>query len=57
MAWEGVSSRQKIDLSTLYGPYLALAVVMGVDMYGRLGRVIELASAGELRVEGERKVK
>ena len=53
MSWEGLSNQQRFDLSTLYGPYLALSVVMGLDMYSRLGEVI--ARAALLGVEAGKK--
>ncbi|PSS25507.1 hypothetical protein M430DRAFT_47954 [Amorphotheca resinae ATCC 22711] len=40
-----VPLQQKLDLSTLYGPYLALSAFMGIDMYGRISGVIDGAAA------------
>ncbi|KAF1982689.1 hypothetical protein K402DRAFT_362573 [Aulographum hederae CBS 113979] len=36
MSWEGFTSEDKLNLASLYVPYFALAVFMGVDMFGRL---------------------
>lgn len=36
--------QDKLDLSTLYGPYLALSAFMGLDMFFRLGSIIDKAS-------------
>lgn len=37
--WE-MSWMQKLNLTTLYGPYLALSAMMGLDMYARLNKTI-----------------
>lgn len=41
--WD-VPRQQKIDMTTLYGPYLALSAYMMVDMYLRLGKMVKTAT-------------
>jgi hypothetical protein len=41
LSWEGYTMGEQLRLSSLYGPYLALAVVMAVDAFFRLTRVID----------------
>jgi hypothetical protein len=40
LSWSGYSNNEKIELSKLYVPYLALAVFMGLDMFYRLSKMI-----------------
>ncbi|KAG4024951.1 hypothetical protein MFRU_077g00180 [Monilinia fructicola] len=39
-----LSARQKIDLTTLYGPYILLSLIMCIDMYKRLSHTITNAN-------------
>lgn len=48
-SWDDVSQDHKKKLLGLYGPYLALAIFMGTDMYARISRrlaVRETAAGG-----------
>jgi len=54
LAWD-VPFAQKVDLTTLYGPYLALSVFMLVDMYVRLNASIDKASGATSTKVGKKK--
>ncbi|KAH8590529.1 transmembrane protein 6/97 [Bisporella sp. PMI_857] len=51
-----VPLQQKLDLTTLYGPFLALAGFMMVDMYFRLNAIINKATAAALAGEEKKKL-
>ncbi|KAF2762964.1 hypothetical protein EJ05DRAFT_471924 [Pseudovirgaria hyperparasitica] len=36
VSWDVITTDEKVQIGTLYGPYLLLAVLMGLDMLGRL---------------------
>ncbi|KAJ9620639.1 hypothetical protein H2203_007848 [Taxawa tesnikishii (nom. ined.)] len=40
LSWSDYQNQDKIELGKLYVPYLALAVFMGVDMFGRLNAML-----------------
>jgi len=40
VSWD-VPMKVKVDLGGLYGPYLALSMIMGVDMFVRLRGVMK----------------
>lgn len=48
-SWIGYTSEQRFALGQLYVPYFALAVLMGVDMFGRLSS--RLGGAARVKVE------
>ncbi|KAF2403365.1 hypothetical protein EJ06DRAFT_526966 [Trichodelitschia bisporula] len=51
LSWEDFSAEQKLQLGYLYVPYLAVAVFMGVDMFGRLLGQVERARGGVKKVQ------
>ncbi|KAK5200694.1 hypothetical protein LTR16_005222 [Cryomyces antarcticus] len=40
LSWSSFSNAEKVELSKLYVPYLALAVFMGLDMFARLEKTL-----------------
>ncbi|KAM3065488.1 hypothetical protein ACMFMG_011625 [Clarireedia jacksonii] len=50
-----ISSAQKWSLTTLYGPYILLSLVMFVDMYNRLYKLVWRQAAGRKSTAGAKK--
>ena len=46
-SWTGFTSAQKTDIYSLYGPYLVLAILMGVDGWSRVTRQIYMGHSTE----------
>ncbi|KJX92189.1 integral membrane protein [Zymoseptoria brevis] len=40
LSWDDFPYNKKFDLMTLYGPYLVLSMIMGVDMFFRLSKTV-----------------
>jgi hypothetical protein len=51
LSWGGYSNNEKVELSKLYVPYLALAVFMGLDMFYRLSHMISRAGKTAKKVQ------
>ncbi|KAF1819509.1 uncharacterized protein K489DRAFT_412823 [Dissoconium aciculare CBS 342.82] len=49
LSWSGYSNSEKVELGKLYIPYLALAVLMGLDMFLRLNKTIGNSSSAPLQ--------
>ncbi|KAL1620694.1 hypothetical protein SLS54_006050 [Diplodia seriata] len=45
LSWDSFTNEQKLSLSGLYVPYLALSVFMGVDMFRRLEKRLASGAA------------
>lgn len=42
--WPQLNTREKLHLTSLYAPYLFLSAFMGIDMYLRLNKLINIAT-------------
>ncbi|KAL9621276.1 MAG: hypothetical protein Q9160_004297 [Pyrenula sp. 1 TL-2023] len=51
MSWEGYTTKEKLGLAQLYVPYLALAALIGTDMFLRIKKQLLLPGGGPMRAE------
>ncbi|RKF56032.1 integral membrane protein [Erysiphe neolycopersici] len=49
--WPQFSGREKVNLTSLYAPYLLISVHMGIDMYLRLNKLINITNLQRKKAE------